>query len=50
MDPRAVRQRVVAADRDEHVDLLIFEHPEGVIGEVERPIAFRLVREEVGNL
>ena len=43
--PQPVRERVVAADRDQHVDPDRLDHAQGVVGEVERPFAVDAVRE-----
>ena len=45
-----VRQRVVAADRDQRVEAEVLDHPERVGGEVERAVADRLVGEEGGHV
>ena len=45
-----VRERVVAADRDQHVDPERLDHAQGVIGEVERPVAVDPVREVGGDV
>ena len=47
---KAVRQGVVAADRDERVEPEPFDHPDRVRGEVERAVPDRLVGEEVGHI
>ena len=50
VESKAVRQGVVAADRDERVEPEPLDHPDRVRGEVERAIADRLVGEEVGHV
>ena len=45
MHPQRVRERVVAADRDQDVDSERLDHPQRVIGEVERAVALDPVRE-----
>ena len=47
---QAVRQRVVTADRDQRVESEVLDHAERVLGEVVRPVAFRLAGEEGGHV
>ena len=50
MHPQRVGERVVAADRDQHVDAERLDDAERVVGEVERAVAVRPRREMRGNL
>ena len=47
--PQRVRQRVVAADRDQHVDPERLDDPERVVGEVERAVAARCERRDAAG-